>query len=250
MKDDRDATHFGFRSVAASEKAGLVGAVFSSVADRYDIMNDLMSLGIHRLWKRLTLMETGLRAGQRALDLAGGTGDLARGLADRVGSTGQVVLADINARMLERGRERLTDRGLAGSIAYVQANAEQLPFRSGSFDCVTIGFGLRNVTHIDRALAAMHDALAPGGCCLVLEFSRPVLPLLARLYDAYSFSVLPRLGQWVAGDAESYQYLVESIRRHPDQDTLRDMMASAGFERVRYSNFSGGIVALHKGYRT
>jgi len=249
MKDDRDETHFGFRRVAAQDKAGMVAGVFSSVADRYDIMNDLMSLGIHRLWKRLTLMETGLHAGQRALDLAGGTGDLARGLAARVGPAGRVVLADINAAMLERGRARLTDQGVVGTIDYVQANAEQLPFRDGTFDCVTIGFGLRNVTHVDRALAAMRAALAPGGRCLVLEFSRPVLPVLARLYDAYSFNVLPRLGQWVAGDAASYQYLVESIRRHPDQETLRGMMEAAGFERVSYENYSGGIVALHKGFR-
>lgn len=242
-------THFGFREVPEDAKAGLVGQVFSSVATRYDVMNDVMSFGIHRLWKRFTIGQAGVRAGQQVLDLAGGTGDLAAEFARQVGPTGSVTVADINAAMLEVGRGRLADRGLAGNIEFVQANAECLPFPDNHFDCITIAFGLRNVTRMEQALASMHRILKPGGRLLVLEFSRPVLPGLNAVYDAYSFNLLPKLGKLIAGDEESYRYLVESIRKHPDQETLKGMMERAGFERVHYFNLSGGIVALHKGYK-
>ncbi len=243
----QDTTDFGYEQVSPAEKTRRVRAVFESVAPKYDLMNDLMSGGLHRLWKRFCLLQTGLSAGGRALDLAGGTGDLARGLARQTGKTGEVVLADINPAMLAVGRDQIIDGGFGGRIRIAAANAEALPFPDGHFDCVTIGFGLRNVTHKDRALAEMRRVLAPGGRALVLEFSRPN-PLLARAYDAYSFAVLPRLGHWIAGDAASYRYLAESIRRHPDQATLAAMMETAGFERVRYFNLTGGIVALHVGY--
>jgi demethylmenaquinone methyltransferase/2-methoxy-6-polyprenyl-1,4-benzoquinol methylase len=223
--------------------------VFDSVADRYDLMNDLMSGGAHRLWKRFALALTGLTRGAQALDLAGGTGDLAAGLARQVGPEGLVVLADINGRMLQHGRDRLIDQGLTGSVQYVQADAERLPFAERSFHCITIGFGLRNVTDKNAALRSMFRVLRPGGQLLILEFSKPVLPGLSRLYDLYSFSVLPRLGGIVAGDADSYRYLAESIRRHPDQATLLRMMQRAGFEGCAYHNLSGGIVAVHRGYR-
>ena len=242
-------TDFGFQDVPWKEKARRVRRVFDSVANRYDLMNDLMSGGAHRLWKQFALALTGLRPGQRALDIAGGTGDLAAGLARQVGATGLVVLADINQSMLQHGRDRLTDRGLVGNVRYVQADAERLPFRDGSFECVTIGFGLRNVTDKTVALAAMHRVLKPGGQLLVLEFSQPALGALGRLYDFYSFAVLPRLGQLVVGDADSYRYLAESIRRHPDQEALLAMMGSVGFGSCRYHNLMGGIVALHRGYR-
>jgi len=242
-------THFGYREVPEDSKAGLVGEVFSSVAGRYDLMNDLMSLGAHRLWKRFAIEQSGVRRGQRVLDIAGGTGDLARAFAGRVGDRGLVVLADINAAMLGRGRERLVEHGVVGNIEYVQADAECLPFPDNHFDCISIGFGLRNVTHIDRALASMQRVLAPGGRLLVLEFSRPTLPGLNSVYDAYSFSVLPWLGKLVANDSASYRYLAESIRRHPDQETLKGMMTNAGFDRVDYFNLAGGIVALHKGFK-
>ena len=244
-----DTTHFGFQTVPTAEKAGRVREVFDSVASRYDLMNDLMSGGLHRLWKRFALARTGLRPGQQALDVAGGTGDLAAGLHGQVGRQGYVCLTDINASMLQVGRRRLIDRGIAGNVSYVQANAEQLPFRDGMFHCVTIGFGLRNVTDKAAALHSMARTLRPGGKLLVLEFSRPVLPLLAPAYDAYSFRVLPMLGQLVAGDAASYRYLAESIRMHPDQETLCGMMATAGLEDCSYFNLSGGIVALHVGHR-
>ncbi len=242
-------THFGYREVPASEKAGLVGEVFHSVANRYDLMNDLMSLGVHRLWKRFTLEASGVRRGQTVLDVAGGTGDLAAQFAERVGPSGKVVLADINSSMLEVGRGRLADRGIAGNVEFVQANAECLPFPADHFDCISIAFGLRNVTHVDRALASMFRVLKPGGVLLVLEFSKPVIRPLSRAYDVYSFSVLPWLGRVVAKDEASYRYLAESIRRHPDQETLKQMMGQAGFERVSYHNLAGGIVALHKGYK-
>ncbi len=242
-------THFGFREVPESVKGRLVAEVFHSVARKYDLMNDLMSLGIHRLWKRFAVVLSGVRRGMRVLDVAGGTGDLAALLVPRVGVGGEVVIADINSSMLAVGRERLTDRGLVGNLRYVQADAERLPFPAQTFDVVTIAFGLRNVTHIDRALAAMHRVLKPGGALLVLEFSHPVHPMLEAVYDAYSFSVLPFLGRVVAHDEASYRYLAESIRKHPDQETLARMMAQAGFERVRHYNLSGGIVALHKGYK-
>ena len=242
-------TDFGFQDVPWHEKARRVRRVFDSVADRYDLMNDLMSGGAHRLWKQFTLALTGLRPGDRALDVAGGTGDLAAGLARQVGDAGLVVLADINDAMLRHGRDRLIDHGLVGNVRYVQADAQRLPFRDGSFHCVTIGFGLRNVTDKQAALVSMHRVLKPGGQLLVLEFSRPAIGALGRLYDFYSFAMLPRLGQLVVGDADSYRYLAESIRRHPDQQTLLGMMADAGFGSCRYHNLMGGIVALHRGYR-
>jgi demethylmenaquinone methyltransferase/2-methoxy-6-polyprenyl-1,4-benzoquinol methylase len=242
-------TDFGFQQVPVQEKAQRVRGVFDSVADRYDLMNDLMSAGAHRLWKHFTLALTGLRRGGRALDVAGGTGDLAAGLHSQVGPAGQVVVADINASMLQHGRDRLTDRGVVSNIDYVQADAERLPFASGSFDCVTIGFGLRNVTDKAAALASMQRVLRSGGQLLVLEFSKPRLPTLSRLYDMYSFSILPRLGRVVTGDADSYRYLAESIRRFPDQETLLEMMHSAGLASCRYHNLMGGIVAVHRGYR-
>jgi len=250
MSEHRSAsTDFGFQQVPWEEKAKRVRGVFDSVAERYDLMNDLMSGGAHRLWKRFALALTGLRRGARALDIAGGTGDLAIGLAQQVGRQGYVVLADINSRMLQIGRDRLLDRGLSGMVDYVQADAQHLPFADGSFDCVTIGFGLRNVTDKAAALASMHRVLKPGGQLLVLEFSQPVAPVLARIYDAYSFGVLPWLGGAIAKDADSYRYLAESIRRHPDQETLLAMMKTAGFEDCRYHNLMAGIVAVHRGYR-
>jgi demethylmenaquinone methyltransferase / 2-methoxy-6-polyprenyl-1,4-benzoquinol methylase len=240
---------FGFEKVPWAQKAERVRAVFSSVAGKYDVMNDLMSFGAHRLWKRFTLSLTGLKAGQRALDVAGGTGDLAIGLARQVGKTGQVVLSDINPDMLEAGRDRLLDAGFAGNVECLLADAERLPCADDSFDCVTIGFGLRNVTDKAAALSSMYRVLKPGGQLLVLEFSKPVAPGLKPLYDAYSFSVLPRLGEWVAKDAASYRYLAESIRMHPDQETLLAMLNEAGFGQTRYHNLTGGIVAVHRGYK-
>jgi len=247
MSDDQ--THFGFQQVPVGEKAKRVADVFHSVADNYDIMNDVMSLGVHRIWKRFTLSQTGLKAGQKVLDLAGGTGDLAMKMAGMVGSSGQVVLSDINGSMLRRGRERLTDNGIAGNIEYVQANAECLPFPDDTFDCITIAFGLRNVTDKDKALRSMNRILKPGGRLLVLEFSKPVTPGLAPVYDIYSFKLLPLMGKLIAKDAESYQYLAESIRMHPDQQTLKGMMDEAGFSKTKYHNLTGGIVALHKGFK-
>jgi len=244
-----DTTHFGYRTVDKRDKARLVGGVFDSVASSYDVMNDLMSFGIHRLWKRYTLEQSGVRPGQRVLDIAGGTGDLAAKFARRVGTNGYVLLADINAAMLRHGRERLVDAGVVGNVDYAQSDAEALPFADDSFDCITIAFGLRNVTEKARALESMLRVLKPGGRLLVLEFSKPVLPLLARAYDAYSFAALPMMGKLVAGDAESYRYLAESIRVHPDQEALAGMMREAGFEQVTYHNLSGGIVALHKGFK-
>jgi demethylmenaquinone methyltransferase/2-methoxy-6-polyprenyl-1,4-benzoquinol methylase len=248
-RDSRERTDFGFEEVPLKEKARRVRGVFDSVADRYDLMNDLMSGGAHRLWKQFALSLTGLKPGGRALDIAGGTGDLAAGLARQAGRSGLVILADINARMLAHGRDRLIDRALTSTLSYVQANAERLPFADGSFDCVTIGFGLRNVTDKPAALASMRRVLKPGGQLLVLEFSTPVMPVLSRVYDAYSFNVLPWLGRFVAGDADSYRYLAESIRRHPDQETLLEMMRAAGLEACRYHNLMGGVVAVHRGYR-
>jgi demethylmenaquinone methyltransferase/2-methoxy-6-polyprenyl-1,4-benzoquinol methylase len=248
MADD-PSTDFGFQRVPRADKARRVRGVFDSVADHYDLMNDLMSAGTHRLWKRFTLSLANLRPGQRALDVAGGTGDLAAGLARQVGARGLVVLTDINAAMLAHGRDRLIDAGLIENVAYVQANAERLPFADGSFDCITIGFGLRNVTDKAAALTSMRRALRPGGQLLVLEFSHARAPGLKPLYDAYSFHVLPLLGKLVAGDADSYRYLAESIRMHPDQETLLRMMEAAGLEGCRYHNLSGGIVAVHRGYK-
>jgi demethylmenaquinone methyltransferase/2-methoxy-6-polyprenyl-1,4-benzoquinol methylase len=246
---DSKTTHFGFEEVRWEDKARRVRGVFDSVAPKYDLMNDLMSGGMHRLWKQFTLSQTRLRPGQRALDVAGGTGDLARGMAAQVGEQGLVVLSDINGAMLAHGRNRLIDAGLLRGVSYVQANAERLPFPDSSFDCVTIGFGLRNVTDKAAALASMRRVLRPGGQLLVLEFSQPVAPGLKPLYDAYSFRVLPVLGKVVAQDEDSYRYLAESIRKHPDQETLLGMMRDAGLEDCRYHNLAGGIVALHRGYR-
>ena len=242
-------TDFGYQRIPVGEKKARVRGVFDSVAPRYDLMNDVMSLGLHRYWKRFTISQTGLRTGQRALDVAAGSGDLALGLARRVGRTGQVLVTDINRRMLELGRDRLLDEGVAGNVAYVQADAEALPFADRTFHCVTIGFGLRNVTDKDKALAEMYRVLKPGGRLLVLEFSKPLLGPFEPVYDAYSFQVLPRLGRLLARDAASYRYLAESIRRHPDQQRLLRMMERRGFERCRYHNLSAGIVALHVGFR-
>ncbi|MBI3344581.1 MAG: bifunctional demethylmenaquinone methyltransferase/2-methoxy-6-polyprenyl-1,4-benzoquinol methylase UbiE [Gammaproteobacteria bacterium] len=246
---ERDTTHFGYQQVPIEEKAERVAGVFGSVAARYDLMNDVMSFGIHRLWKRFTIDVSGVRAGERVLDLAGGTGDLAAKLADRVGMQGQVMLADINAAMLREGRERLVNRGVVANIEYLQADAECLPFPDDYFDCVTMAFGLRNVTHKERALAAICRVLKPGGRALILEFSKPSIPGLQPLYDLYSFKVLPLMGKLIARDADSYRYLAESIRMHPNQEALKAMMQGAGFERCDYYNLSGGIVALHKGYK-
>jgi len=248
-KNDKDTTHFGYQEVPRAEKAHKVAGVFHSVADKYDVMNDLMSLGIHRLWKRFTIEHSGVRGGQRVLDIAGGTGDLAAKFAELVGPKGEVVLADINASMLEVGRERLVDRGVLGNIDYVQANAECLPFPDNHFDCITIAFGLRNVTDKAAALRSMYRVLKPGGRLLVLEFSKPVAPGLAPIYDLYSFKLLPLMGKLVTNDEESYRYLAESIRMHPSQEELKGMMTAAGFERVEYFNLTGGIVALHRGYK-
>ncbi|MDH3638272.1 MAG: bifunctional demethylmenaquinone methyltransferase/2-methoxy-6-polyprenyl-1,4-benzoquinol methylase UbiE [Gammaproteobacteria bacterium] len=242
-------THFGFRQVAEADKADLVGRVFDSVANKYDLMNDLMSLGIHRAWKRYAIMRSGVRAGQRVLDVAAGSGDLAVRFARRLGPTGHLVVTDVNPAMLDRGRARLIDAGYVDNVSFVRADAERLPFNDGYFDCLSISFGLRNVTRQERALSSMFRCLRPGGRLLVLEFSTPSSQALARVYDAYSFSVLPRLGGWVTGDADSYHYLVESIRRQPPQQELKEMMQQTGFERVDYHNLSGGIVALHVGYK-
>lgn len=247
--DQNETTDFGYQEVPLREKAQRVRAVFESVASNYDLMNDLMSGGAHRVWKGFTLAQTGLRPGQRALDVAGGTGDLAAGMAKQVGASGLVVLTDINAAMLSHGRDALTDRGLVANVRYSIANAETLPFPDSSFDCVTIGFGLRNVTDKAAALRSMARVLKPGGQLLILEFSHPVVPGLKPIYDAYSFTVLPWLGKVVAKDAESYRYLAESIRRFPQQEQLLDMMGEAGLENCRYHNLTGGIVALHRGYR-
>jgi demethylmenaquinone methyltransferase / 2-methoxy-6-polyprenyl-1,4-benzoquinol methylase len=240
------STHFGYQQLPEADKALRVAAVFDSVAARYDFMNDLMSAGLHRLWKRALIERSAVRPGERVLDLAGGTGDLARLFAARTGEQGAVVLADINRNMLLLGRDRLLDAGRV--VPLVQCDAEALPFPAASFDCVAIAFGLRNVTRKERALAEMARLLAPGGRLLVLEFSRVWKPL-APVYDAYSFGVLPRLGQLVAGDGASYQYLAESIRMHPDQDTLKRMLEDAGLERVDYLNLTAGVVALHRGFR-
>ena len=247
-QDSDNTTHFGYQEVATEDKANLVRDVFDSVASRYDIMNDLMSAGMHRLWKRYTISQAAVRPGDVALDLAGGTGDLARELSRKVGPEGHVVLADINAAMLRQGRSRLVDAGVSGNLSIAQVDAQALPFADSIFDCVTMAFGLRNVTDKDAALASIYRTLKTGGKAMILEFSAPNRAIKPA-YDLYSFKVLPALGKLVAQDADSYQYLAESIRMHPDQETLKSMMEDAGFERCRYHNLAAGIVALHIGYR-
>jgi demethylmenaquinone methyltransferase/2-methoxy-6-polyprenyl-1,4-benzoquinol methylase len=248
-KDAEQITHFGFQNVRANEKAGKVADVFHSVASKYDIMNDLMSMGIHRIWIRLTIESSGVRPGYKVLDIAGGTGDLTMQFSKRVGEQGQVILADINSSMLNVGRDRLMDQGYGGNIQFVQANAETLPFPDNYFNCVSIAFGLRNVTDKDKALQSMTRVLKPGGRLLVLEFSKPNNELLSKVYDKYSFTALPFMGKLITNDSESYKYLAESIRMHPDQETLKGMMENAGLVNCRYQNMTGGIVALHSGIK-
>ena len=240
-----EKTHFGYEQVTPDEKTRRVRNVFESVASKYDLMNDLMSAGLHRAWKRFTVETSGVRPGARVLDIAGGTADITRLFAERVGPSGQVVLTDINGEMLRHGRDRMTDEGRL--VPVVQCNAEALPFPDRSFDCVSVAFGIRNVTRKENALSEMRRVLRPGGLALILEFSKVWAPLQGA-YDWYSFNVLPRLGQWVANDEPSYRYLAESIRMHPDQPTLKAMMEQAGFERVEWFNLAAGIVALHRGY--
>lgn len=246
---EKNTTHFGYKEVDKNAKAGMVADVFHSVASRYDLMNDLMSAGIHRIWKRFTIELSGVRKGNAVLDIAGGTGDLAAKFSRIVGPEGRVVLADINDSMLQVGRDKLLDTGHQGNIEFVQADAQFLPFPDESFDCITIAFGLRNVTEKDLALRSMLRVLKPGGRLLVLEFSKPQSELLSKAYDTYSFRVLPFMGKLVANDSESYQYLAESIRVHPDQETLKGMMEDAGFNTVEFHNMTGGVVALHKGIK-
>ena len=246
MSPENNTTHFGFETVAETEKAKRVAGVFTSVASKYDVMNDLMSAGLHRVWKRFTVELAALRAGEKVLDVAGGSADLSRQFAKRVGSSGQVWLTDINNAMLRVGRDRMTDDGLLEPVA--QCDAEKLPFPDHYFDCVNIAFGLRNVTHKEVALREMQRVLKPGGRLLVLEFSKVWKPL-EPLYDAYSFKLLPKLGEWIAKDADSYRYLAESIRMHPSQEELKGMMEAAGLSRVEYFNLNAGVVALHRGYK-
>lgn len=247
MTEDR--THFGFRQVPMGEKAKLVRDVFDSVASKYDLMNDLMSLGIHRIWKRMAIQLSHVRYGESVLDLAGGTGDMTSLYQKRVGEAGRVVLSDINAEMLRRGRDRLIDEGVTGNVSYAQIDAEKLPFRDNRFDCVCIAFGLRNVTHKEEALRSIHRVLKPGGRAIILEFSEVRGELLKKTYDLYSFRLLPFLGKVIADDADSYRYLAESIRMHPNQEKLKRMMQDAGFDRCEYFNLTGGIVAVHRGYK-
>lgn len=249
MTHQKKSTHFGFESVSWDEKEQKVGAVFKSVAKNYDLMNDVMSLGVHRLWKKFTVELSQAKAGQIILDLAGGSGDLTRLFSRRVGTKGLVVLADINSAMLNAGRDRLTDEGFFENVQYTQANAQYLPFADNSFHCISMGFGLRNVTDKDEALRSMYRVCKPGGRLMILEFSTPVLPGLKPVYDWYSFNVLPGLGKLFANDADSYRYLAESIRMHPDQQGLKSKIEDAGFEDCHYHNLSGGIVALHIAYK-
>ncbi|MBT5229704.1 MAG: bifunctional demethylmenaquinone methyltransferase/2-methoxy-6-polyprenyl-1,4-benzoquinol methylase UbiE [Methylococcales bacterium] len=248
-KHSDDKTHFGYQTVDKDDKASMVADVFHSVADQYDIMNDAMSFGIHRLWKRFAIDLVAAQKGHRILDLAGGTGDLALRFSPIVGPEGEIVLCDINGSMLSVGRDRLIDKGVMNNVRFVQGDAQYLPFPDEYFDRITIAFGLRNVTDKDLALRAMHRVLKPGGRLLVLEFSKPVVPGLSKIYDFYSFSILPKLGKLIANDADSYQYLAESIRMHPDQETLKNMMVEAGFEKTEFFNMTGGIVAAHRGIK-
>lgn len=242
-------THFGFKTVQEEKKVELVANVFNSVATKYDLMNDVLSLGIHRFWKRFTINCSGVRKGQKILDLAGGTGDLTAKFSRIVGKTGHIILADINDSMLKVGRTKLRDSGIIGNVDYIQANAEELPFPDNHFDLVTIAFGLRNVTDKDKALASIFRVLKPGGRLLVLEFSKPLYKPISKFYDFYSFNILPKLGKLIANDSDSYQYLAESIRMHPNQSTLQKMMDNVGFEGTEYFNLNAGIVALHRGYK-
>ena len=244
-----NTTHFGYKQVATDDKVSMVRGVFDSVASNYDIMNDLMSFGVHRIWKKVAIQLANVRNGDQILDLAGGTGDLTTLFEKRVGKEGSVVLADINSEMLRTGRDRLIDRGLVGNIRYAQVNAECLPFEDNTFDCVCIAFGLRNVTDKDAALRSMHRVLKPGGRVIVLEFSHPIDKVTEQVYDFYSFKLLPKIGKFVAKDEDSYRYLAESIRMHPKQDELKTMMENAGLERCEYFNMSQGIVAVHRGYK-
>ena len=242
-------TDFGYQKVASEDKASLVSEVFRSVAGNYDLMNDLMSFGTHRLWKRHAINLSGIKKGQSVLDVAGGTGDLSKLFHQRVGKEGTVLMSDINSAMLLEGRDKLIDAGIVSGIDYVQANAEVLPFADNSFDCISIGFGLRNVTDKQKAINSMFEKLRYGGCLIILEFSKVELASLASIYDAYSFNVIPKIGKFVAKDETSYQYLVESIRMHPDQETLKGMIETAGFSRVEYFNLTGGVVAIHRAYK-
>ncbi len=246
---EKDLTDFGFKTVSRNEKADLVAGIFNSVADRYDLMNDLMSIGIHRIWKRFTIELSAVREGNSVLDIAGGTGDLAIKFSDIVGSNGTVVLADINESMLKVGRDKLLDKYWRPNINFVQADAQKLPFPDASFECITIAFGLRNVTDKSAALKSMYRALKPGGRLLILEFSKPTNEILAKAYDAYSFHILPLMGKIVANDSDSYKYLAESIRMHPDQEELQILVEDAGFSNCDYYNMTGGIVAIHRGIK-
>jgi len=249
MSDTENKTHFGFQEVPISEKQTLVGNVFRSVAGKYDVMNDAMSLGVHRLWKWFAIAQSGVKRGDAVLDLAAGSGDLSSQFADKVAEKGVVVVTDINQAMLEQGRQRLANEGKVGNIRYALVNAEQLPFGDGKFDCISISFGLRNVTDKDKALASMVRCLKPGGRAIILEFSQPTNETFRKVYDTYSFNVIPKLGKLITNDEASYQYLVESIRQHPPQDELKQMMLDAGFDKVKYHNLTGGVVALHIGYK-
>ena len=249
MSEPQNTTHFGFTEVDEAEKQGLVANVFKNVAKNYDVMNDAMSLGVHRAWKWYAITQSGVKLGDEVLDLAAGSADLSIKFADKVGADGQVFVTDINGSMLEQGRRRMADAGHAGNIEYCLVNAERLPFPDNYFNCISISFGLRNVTHKEAALAEMQRCVKPGGRVLILEFSQPTNDNFKRIYDAYSFNVIPKLGELISNDRESYQYLVESIRKHPDQEALKAMMEDASFDRVRYHNLTGGVVALHIGYK-
>jgi len=249
MTNKNKKTHFGFEDVNVADKQDRVAEVFHAVAGKYDLMNDFMSFGIHRLWKRFTIEKSGIKPGDKVLDLAGGTGDLAAKFCRRVGEKGYVILSDINSSMLAIGRDRLIDKGITNNINFAIANAEALPFKDNTFDCVTIAFGLRNVTHKDKALESIYKVLKPGGRLLVLEFSKPSSKTFSKLYDFYSFKILPQIGKLVANDEKSYQYLAESIRMHPDQESLKKMILEAGFNQCDYHNLTGGVVALHRGIK-
>lgn len=246
---ENNTTHFGFQEVKENDKQHLVANVFRSVASNYDVMNDAMSLGIHRAWKWFAIAQSGVKLGHQVLDLAAGSGDLSLKFSEKVGEFGKVIVTDINEDMLEQGRQRLANAGCASNVEFCLVNAEQLPFDDNSFDCISISFGLRNVTHKQTALESMQRCLKPGGRAIILEFSQPTNPTFRKFYDLYSFNVIPKLGELIANDRDSYQYLVESIRQHPPQEELKEMMLEAGFDKVRYHNLTGGIVALHVGYK-